>query len=52
LLLELHGRQAAQVAWQTLTGASYRLCEMRAGYPAIHTLADLGWKAYVVALPE
>jgi FkbM family methyltransferase len=49
LLLELHGPQSEQVAWNTLTGAGYTLHAMQAGYPKIETPDQLGWKAYVIA---
>ncbi len=50
LLLEIHGPEAAQVAWEELTAAGYRLCHMSKGYPPIASLAALDWKAYIVAL--
>jgi len=49
ILLELHGPEAAQVAWETLTAADYSLHRMERGYPLVPSLADLDWKAYVVA---
>jgi FkbM family methyltransferase len=49
LLLELHGPESEQVAWQTLTEAGYRLHEMSPGYPPIENPEQLGWKAYLVA---
>lgn len=51
LLMELHGPQATQAAWQALTQAGYRLHRMQAGYPAVHLVEELDWKAYLVALP-
>lgn len=51
ILLELHGHEAAEVAWETLTGAGYTLCQMRRGFPGVSTLAELDWKAYLVARP-
>jgi FkbM family methyltransferase len=51
LLMELHGQAAAQSAWEILTSAGYRIARMQAGYPAIHSLAELDWKAYLVAQP-
>jgi FkbM family methyltransferase len=51
LLLELHGPEAAQVAWEALTSRGYRLCRMAPGYPPVRTQNELDWKAYVVALP-
>lgn len=49
LLLELHGPESEQAAWQTLTDAGYRLYPMRPGSPPLQTAAELGWKAYVIA---
>jgi FkbM family methyltransferase len=51
LLLELHGPEAAQCAWEALTSRGYRLCRMAPGYPPVRTQNELDWKAYVVALP-
>jgi len=52
LLLELHGTQASQVAWQVLAQASYSLRWMRRGYPMVKDAALLGRKAYIVAIPD
>ncbi len=52
MLLELHGPESEQAAWQTLTSAGYRLSAMRPGYPPLHNAADLGWKAYLIAQHE
>jgi FkbM family methyltransferase len=51
LFLELHGPEAAQVAWETLVGAGYRICQMQKGYPEAPSLESLDWKAYLVAFP-
>lgn len=51
LLMELHGPQAASLAWETLSAAGYRICQMTPGYPTVTSVADLDWKAYLVALP-
>lgn len=51
LCLELHGPEAARVAWETLVAAGYRLCRMAPGYPPVPSLQGLDWKAYMVALP-
>lgn len=51
VLLELHGEQAAAIAWQILNQSGYRICLMKAGYPPVVSLQSLGWKAYLVALP-
>jgi FkbM family methyltransferase len=52
LLIELHGREAAEVAWEILNNASYSLHEMKKGYPRIANFKQLGWKSYVVAKPN
>jgi FkbM family methyltransferase len=49
ILLELHGPEAARVAWETLTAAGYQICRMQHGYPRIPSLEALDWKAYLVA---
>jgi len=49
ILLELHGPEAAQLVWETLNAAGYRICKMGPGYPKIPALAALDWKAYLVA---
>lgn len=51
VFLELHGPQAAQAAWQTFNQAGYRVCRMVPGLPQVPDLADLDWKAYLVAVP-
>jgi FkbM family methyltransferase len=50
-LLELHGGEAAKAAWETLSNAGYRICEMKPGYPRIPAVEALDWKAYIVAFP-
>jgi len=52
ILIELHGTEAAHVAWDTLTGFGYSIHQMTSGYPPVHTLDDLDWKAYLIALPR
>lgn len=52
MLLEMHGPEAARVAWETLRGANYRICRMANGYPQVSELSELDWKAYLVAIPE
>lgn len=51
LMLELHGPEAAQSAWEALAGRGYRLCRMAPGYPPVATQAALDWKAYLLAFP-
>jgi FkbM family methyltransferase len=52
LLIELHGKLAAESAWQTLRAVNYSLHFMRNGYPLIENLQALGKKSYVVASPN
>ena len=49
LLLELHGPQAAKVAWDVLHSAGYRLFRLGAEDVEIHSVEELDWKAYVYA---
>ncbi len=49
MLLELHGPEAARIAWEELSEAGYRLCRMEAGYPTVDSVEALDWKAYIVA---
>lgn len=51
IFLELHGPEAAQVAWDTLSGLGYRISLMQSGYPVVSTIDEHDWKAYLVALP-
>jgi FkbM family methyltransferase len=51
MLVELHGPEAAQVVWKTLTQSGYTLHQMTRGYPQILSLEDLDWKAYLVGKP-
>lgn len=51
ILLELHGPEAAAIAWNSLAGAGYRICRMVSGYPAVPSFQSLEWKAYIVAIP-
>lgn len=51
LLLELHGPEAAQVAWQELTSVGYTITRMGSGFPRVSSLQELDWKAYLVAFP-
>lgn len=49
LLLELHGPEAAQRAWDILSLAGYRIFLMQRGFPEIMSPSALPWKAYVIA---
>jgi FkbM family methyltransferase len=52
MLMELHGPESAQAAWEALTAAGYQICWMRRGYPPVPSLEALDWKAYLVARPK
>jgi FkbM family methyltransferase len=52
LLVELHGPESAQAAWQTLTAAGYTIRRMQPGYPPVAALEELDWKAYILATPK
>jgi FkbM family methyltransferase len=52
VFLELHGHEAAEVAWDVLSGANYCVCSMTDDYPEIYRLTDLDWKSYIVAIPN
>ena len=49
IFLELHGPEAAQVAWEELVSAGYRISHMQRGYPEVNSIERLGWKSYIVA---
>jgi FkbM family methyltransferase len=51
MLMELHGRESSQAAWQALTAAGYQISWMRKGFPPVASLEAMGWKAYIVARP-
>jgi FkbM family methyltransferase len=51
ILMELHGPEAARVAWEELRNAAYRICRMQADFQEVTSLQALDWKAYVVAFP-
>jgi hypothetical protein len=51
IFLELHGSKAAQAAWESLTSSGYKICYMKPDLPIVPSLADLDWKAYLVAIP-
>jgi FkbM family methyltransferase len=51
IFLELHGPEAARVAWEVLTSAGYSICRMEKDLSPIPSQADLNWKAYLVGVP-
>lgn len=52
LFLELHGFEAAKIAWDILIRANYVICSMAEGYPQIARPTDADWKEYIVAKPN
>lgn len=52
MLLELHGPESEQTAWEILTSQGYTIRQMAEGYPVITTPEELGWKAYLIAVKE
>jgi FkbM family methyltransferase len=51
IFLELHGSEAASVAWEILNSADYTICKMNEEFTLIPSLNDLNWKSYLVGLP-
>ena len=51
IFLELHGPEAARVAWDLLTQNHYRIFRMRRGFPPVDSFSTLDWKSYLVASP-
>ena len=49
ILLELHGPEAANAAWEVLTRNRYTLRKMEPGYPPVGSLEQMDWKTYVLA---
>jgi len=49
-LIELHGEIAASQVWDLLTNRAYQIHTLQSGYPCINSLAQLDWKAYIVAI--
>lgn len=52
LLLELHGPECEKTAWDLLSEAGYVLSGMAPGSPPLRSAAELGWKAYLIAVHE
>ncbi len=51
LMLELHGPEAASLAWEILGKSGYRICQMQPSYPMVGSLDKLDWKSYLIAFP-
>jgi hypothetical protein len=52
LLMEIHGPESAAVTWEILAEANYKVHLMQSEYPLASEPEDLGWKEYLVAVPE
>lgn len=52
LLLELHGPEAATVAWDILISRDYRIYRMKPSYPEVKGFEELDWKSYLIAKPK
>lgn len=51
LMMELHGPESEEVAWNTLMALGYHLYRMGHENELVHSKQQLGWKAYILALP-
>lgn len=51
ILIEVHGPHAAQVTWDSLVPAGYRLCWMKAGFPEMPPPTSIKRKGYLVCFP-
>ena len=51
LLMELHGQESIRVSWNILSDTGYRICRMKPDFPVVHSIQELNWKSYLVALP-
>jgi len=52
LLIELHGKQATRQVWERLNAHAYCLHIMAARKPRVDSVEMLGWKSYIIALPQ
>ena len=50
LFLELHGPEAVEIVWDTLSGAGYHFRQMKEGNSRISSKDELDWKNYLVAI--
>ena len=51
ILIELHGKEAARITWDTLSTFDYSVYRMQPGYPQVQDVDELDCKAYIVGLP-
>lgn len=54
MLLELHGPEEQQVAWDMLRPHGYRFLSMQRGYPEIGSFSEMGrrWRQHAIAIAE
>ena len=51
-VIELHGKQATRQVWERLNAHAYCLHIMAARKPRVDSVEMLGWKSYIIALPQ
>lgn len=51
VLLELHGPQSVQAAWQALSAAGYSIHRLDTDYSPVNSPEELDWKAYLLGRP-
>jgi FkbM family methyltransferase len=51
MLVELHGPESAQAAWEALTRNGYSIHRMASGFSLVKDLDALDWKAYLIGKP-
>lgn len=49
LIIELHGKEAAETCWKILINAGYIICKCAKGYPRVSDVSKLEWKSYILA---
>lgn len=52
VMIEIHGREASQVAWDMLRMEKYKICRIQSSFPEVKDFQDLNWKSYIVAFPN
>jgi FkbM family methyltransferase len=49
LIIELHGKQAAETCWEILVRSGYTIHKLTKGYQQIVAVSELDWKSYILA---
>jgi hypothetical protein len=52
LFIELHGLESAEMCWEILQMANYRICLMKDDFPQVNSIDELDWKSYLLAFPN